>query len=130
MKPPAATAVPCSWLPHSNRRLVEQAAVRNGVRLSVGLEVDSVLLTKRLVEEGLGYSILANAAVQDDIAFGRLSVHSIERPGIRSTVMLTRLRERRNSRLAASWESLLIEQLQLLVTRGKWRDAAVWLGEY
>lgn len=115
-------------LPHSNRRLVEQAAVQNGVRLSVALEVDSVLLTKRLVEEGLGYSILANAAVQDDIAQGRLSAHPIERPGIRSTVMLTRLRERRNSRLAASWESLLIEQLQLLVTRGKW-DAAVWLGE-
>lgn len=117
-------------LPHSNRRLVEQAAVQNGVRLSVGLEVDSVLLTKRLVEEGLGYSILANAAVQDDIALGRLSVHPIERPGIRSTVMLTRLRERRNSRLAASWESLLIEQLQLLVTQGKWKDAAVWLGEH
>lgn len=116
-------------LPHSNRRLVEQAAVQNGIRLKVDLEVDSVLLTKRLVEEGLGYSILANAAVQDDIALGRLSVHAIARPGIRSTVTLTSLRERRNSRLAASWENLLIQQLRLLVTEGKWKDAAVWLGE-
>lgn len=114
-------------LPHSNRRLVEQAAVQNGVRLKIEVEVDSVDLTKRLVQAGLGYSILANAAVQDEIAQKKLVAHSIERPAIRSTVNLTTLRERRTSRLAASWETLLITHLKFLVTQGAWKDAAVWL---
>lgn len=115
-------------LPHSNRRLVDQAAVQSGVRLNVAFEVDSVALTKRLVAEGQGYSILAHAAVQQDIAAGLISGHTIERPGIRSVVSLTILRDRRPSRLATSWENLLVKTLKRLVTEGEWSKATTWLG--
>ncbi|RVD80044.1 hypothetical protein [Pseudomonas koreensis] len=81
------------------------------------------------VAEGMGYSILAHAAVQEDIAKGLLVGHAIERPGIRSTVSLTTLRERRNSRLALSWEKILLETLEELVTVGAWKDATLWLGK-
>ncbi|MGG5288890.1 LysR family transcriptional regulator [Pseudomonas shirazensis] len=114
-------------LPHSNRRLVEQIAAQNAVRLNVVLEVDSVSLTKRLVAEGLGYSILAHAAVQEDVNSHTLVGHPIERPGIRSTVSLTRLRERRSSRLALSYEKILLETLEELVTVGAWKEATHWL---
>ncbi|WP_313629587.1 LysR family transcriptional regulator [Pseudomonas sp.] len=114
-------------LPHSNRRLVEQVAAQNGFRLNVAFEVDSVSLTKRLVSEGLGYSILAHAAVQEDIARGVLVGHAIDRPGIRSTVSLTTLKDRRTNRLAMSWESLLLETLEELVTTGEWKEATQWL---
>jgi LysR family nitrogen assimilation transcriptional regulator len=114
-------------LPHSNRRLVEQVAAQNGFRLNIAFEVDSVSLTKRLVSEGLGYSILAHAAVQEDIARGTLVGHTIDRPGIRSTVSLTTLRDRRSSRLALSWEKILLETLEELVTVGAWKDATQWL---
>lgn len=115
-------------LPHSNRRLLEQAAAQNGVRLKTLLEVDSVSLTKRLVSEGYGYSILAHAAVQQEVAQGVLMGHAIDRPGIRSVVSITTLKDRRRSRLAMSWEKILLETLEALVTQGVWKDAAVWLG--
>lgn len=92
-------------LPHSNRRLIEQVAAQSGFHLNVIFDVDSVSLTKRMVAEGMGYSILAHAAVQEDVAMGGgLVGHAIERPGIRSTVSLTTLKDRRSSRLALSWE--------------------------
>ncbi|WP_247847710.1 LysR substrate-binding domain-containing protein [Pseudomonas sp. A2] len=116
-------------LPHSNRRLVEQIAAQNAVRLNVVLEVDSVSLTKRLVAEGLGYSILAHAAVQEDMNSHTLVGHAIERPGIRSTVSLTRLRDRRSSRLALSYEKILLETLEELVTVGAWKEATHWLAQ-
>ncbi|KJZ53034.1 hypothetical protein VC36_25470 [Pseudomonas marginalis] len=50
------------------------------------------------------------------------------RPGIRSTVSLTTLKERRSSRLALSWEKILLETLEELVTVGAWKDATLWLG--
>ncbi|WP_144957846.1 LysR family transcriptional regulator [Pseudomonas oryzihabitans] len=115
-------------LPHSNRRLVEQVAAQNTVRLNVILEVDSVGLTKKLVAAGQGYSILAHAAVQQDIDRGELVGHEIERPGIRSTVSLARLKERRSSRLALSWEKIVLETLEELVTVGPWKEATHWLG--
>lgn len=115
-------------LPHSNRRLVEQVAAQNTVRLNVILEVDSVGLTKKLVAAGQGYSILAHAAVQQDIDRGELVGHEIERPGIRSTVALARLKERRSSRLALSWEKIVLETLEELVTVGAWKEATHWLG--
>lgn len=114
-------------LPHSNRRLIEQVAAQNGFQLNVIFDVDSVSLTKRLVSEGMGYSILAHAAVQEDVAKGTLVGHAIERPGIRSTVSLTTLKERRSSRLALSWEKILLETLEELVTTGAWKEATLWL---
>lgn len=44
----------------------------------------------------------ADTAVQEDIAKGILVGHAIERPGIRSTVSLATLKERRSSCLALS----------------------------
>lgn len=113
---------------HSNRRLIEQVAAQNCFQLNVVFDVDSVGLTKRLVAEGMGYSILTHAAVQKGIAKGILVGHAIERLGIRSTVPLTTLKDRRNSRLALSWEKFLLETLEDLVTVGAWKEATLWLG--
>lgn len=102
---------------------------QNSFQLNVVFDVDSVGLTKRLVAEGKGYSILAHAVVQEDIAKGILVGHAIERPGIRSTVSLTTLKDRRNSRLALSWEKVLLETLEDVVTVGAWRRPLFGLGE-
>ena len=102
-------------------------AAQNGFQLNVIFDVDSVSLTKRLVSEGMGYSILAHAAVQEDVAKGILVGHAIERPGIRSTVTLTTLKDRRSSRLALSWEKIWLQTLEELVTTSAWKDATHWL---
>jgi len=113
-------------LPHSNRRLVEQAAIQHGIRLRIELEVDSVALTKQLVKAGLGYSILTYVAIKEEIAHGELIAHSIERPAIRSTVAITTLRESRPSRLVNAWSAMLQEKLQRLITSEAWKTDVVW----
>lgn len=115
--------------PHSNRRLVEQAAIQHGVRLRIELEVDSVALTKSLVKAGMGFSILTHVAVQDETARGELIAHSIERPSIRSTVAITTLRQSRSSRLLSSWSTLLREKLRQLTTSADWNTDVVWLDD-
>jgi LysR family nitrogen assimilation transcriptional regulator len=113
-------------LPHSNRRLVEQAAIQHGVRLRVELEVDSVALTKQLVKAGLGYSILTQVAIKEEVSRGELVAYAIERPSIRSTVAITTLRENRRSRLVDAWSTLLREKLQALIANEIWKDDVVW----
>lgn len=116
-------------LPHSNRRLVEQAAIQHGIRLRIELEVDSVALTKQLVKAGVGYSTLTHVAIKEEIASGELVAHSIERPAIRSTVAITTLRESRPSRLVNAWSAMLEEKLRRLIKSEAWETDVVWFDE-
>ncbi|WP_076070886.1 LysR family transcriptional regulator [Sphingomonas montana] len=114
-------------LPHSNRRLIQQAALQNGVRLDVVLEADSVMLTKELVRRGDGYSIIAHAAVWRDVESGRLSGWPIERPALRSSVSIARLHDQRETPLMRSWIELQTDELRKLVKEGEWRSMATWI---
>jgi LysR family nitrogen assimilation transcriptional regulator len=113
-------------LPHSNRRLVEQAAIQHGIRLRVEIEVDSVALTKQLVKAGLGYSILTHVAIKDEVSRGEVVAYGIERPSIRSTVAITTLRESRPSRLVDAWSTMLQEKLQSLIASEGWKNDVIW----
>ena len=64
---------------HWIRRLVEAAAFRRGVALDRVRQVDGVLLTKEMVRNGLGATVLPFAAVQDDVARGALTYRPFER---------------------------------------------------
>lgn len=116
-------------MPHSNRRLVEQAAAQHGVRLKVALEVDSVSLTKQLVKSGEGYSILAYIAIQQEIASGELVAHRVERPSIRSNVAIATLRDTSASRFALAWIELLQQHLRRYLSLAPWRTEVQWLGD-
>ncbi len=78
---------------HNNRRLVEQAAVEHGVRLHIKIEVDSVSFAKAMVEQGLGYTILTYAAVQDELKRKRLTAFPIARPSLSTQVSIVVPRE-------------------------------------
>ncbi|ONO06891.1 LysR family transcriptional regulator [Burkholderia cenocepacia] len=114
-------------LPHSNRRLIDQAAVQHGVRLRVEFEIDSVALTKQLVRAGVGYSLLTYVAIQEELARGELKAIAIERPAIRSTVSISTLRENRPSRLVDAWIRLLKDKLFSFTREQTWSDQVVWL---
>jgi LysR family nitrogen assimilation transcriptional regulator len=77
---------------HNNRRLVENAAMEHGVQLRIKTEVDSVAFAKAMVEEGLGYTILTYAAVQDEVKRHRLCAYPIARPALLTMVNAVRLR--------------------------------------
>jgi LysR family nitrogen assimilation transcriptional regulator len=68
-------------LPHARhwiRRLVESAAFRRGIVLDQVLQADGVALTKEMVHDGLGYTVLPMIAVRDEIARGTLAFRPIE----------------------------------------------------
>jgi len=114
-------------MPHSNRRVIEHAAIQNGIRLRVELEVDSVALTKELVKAGVGYSILTSIAIRNEVASGELVAEAITRPSIRSTVAITTLRETPLSRFALDWMTMLRGKLTRFVGSEQWKEDIVWL---
>ncbi|WP_315714991.1 MULTISPECIES: LysR family transcriptional regulator [unclassified Bradyrhizobium] len=116
-------------LPHSNRRLIEQAAIQNGTRLNVAFEVDSVSMTKAMVRRGLGATILAHAAVVAEAKRGELTVRSIERPPLISTVSIGMPRERQPTWLADELLALMREVIAQSVADGAWPGAKI-IGDY
>lgn len=111
-------------LPHNNRRIAEQAAIQHGVRLRVRLEVDSVTLAKAMVKSGLGCTILAYAAVHEEVMRGELKVRVIERPALVSTVAISMLREHRTHKLPNELRQIAIAEVNKLVADGVWRRSA------
>jgi LysR family nitrogen assimilation transcriptional regulator len=111
-------------LPHNNRRIAEQAAIQHGVRLRVKLEVDSVMLAKAMVKNGIGCTILAYAAVHEEYMRGELKVRVIERPALVSTVAVATLREHRAHKLPNELRRTVIAEINRLVANGTWRRFA------
>ncbi len=74
---------------HGIRILLETVAARNGFRPNIALECDgSISLTKRLVMEGCGHTILPFAAVMEDVEAGRLHAVPLANPQIERCIAL------------------------------------------
>jgi len=68
-------------LPHPRhwiRRLVDNAAFRRGIVLDQVQQVDGVALTKEMVRDGAGHTVLPFVAVRDEVARGTLSFLPID----------------------------------------------------
>jgi LysR family nitrogen assimilation transcriptional regulator len=110
---------------HANRRLVENAAVEYGVRLRIKIEADSVAFAKAMVENGLGYTILTYAAVQDELARGRLTIHPIVRPTLSTKVAIVTLRDSHLPKATRDACALLHEVCRDLVRSKTWAGARI-----
>lgn len=115
-------------LPHSNRRLLDQASIQHGVRLRIVLEVDSVALTKALVMRGTGHSILTAAAVHEEVLAGTLRAFPIDRPPLTSTLAIATLRAARSSAPAEALKRILREVIHEFVDQGVWTGASRRIG--
>ena len=72
---------PRHWL----RRLLARAAFQRGLRLDAVFQADSVALTKDMVRNGLGCTILPGVAVRDETARGALVCRPIAQPALLTT---------------------------------------------
>ena len=109
---------------HGLRVLAEALAARHGFVLDVALECDgSIALTRRLVMDGCGCTLLPLAAVADEVAAGRLKAYRLVEPEVRRSVGLVLGRTRTPP--AALWEAarLVRAQAAALVESGAWPDA-------
>ncbi|HEY2757937.1 MAG TPA: LysR family transcriptional regulator [Pseudolabrys sp.] len=108
---------------HNNRRLVEQAAIEHGLRLRIKIEADSVAFAKALVEQGLGYTILTYAAVQEELMQERLTAYPIVRPTLSTQVSLVTLRDARRTKLIGAASEVLHDVCRTVVRGGGWSGA-------
>jgi LysR family nitrogen assimilation transcriptional regulator len=101
---------------------VEQAAAQHRIRLHLALEVDSVPLTKAMVQGGLGSTILTLAGVARELATGQLSVRPIHRPPLHSVIAIGQQQSSRGS-LVSSTAAVTREVIGALVASGAWPGA-------
>jgi LysR family nitrogen assimilation transcriptional regulator len=76
--------------PHGLREEVERAADREGFKLNIILEIDSLENIKALVAEGLGYTVSSQRVAKYGSAHGRLKYRVIGTPAIERSIYLAR----------------------------------------
>ena len=115
-------------LPHPRhwiRRVVDNAAFRRGVVLTRVQQVDGLALTKEMVRDGHGHTVLPLVAVRDEVARGSLvfrpidhdpllTIHAIaSRGGVAPAPFVTEVRR------------LLHDEMSNLARNGLWAGATV-----
>ena len=106
---------------HGLRETVERFAQERHAELDVVLEMDSLSRIKTLVARGSGYSILAHAAVHEELARGELVLIPIREPRLRRTIYLATNPLRAPRRAAREVERIMLEIVDELVRKGYWR---------
>lgn len=109
---------------HGLRLQAQSLADAAGISLNIALECDaSTSVTKQLVEEGCGCTILPLAAVADEVAQGRLRSARLVDPEVVRDVAIATARNR--PPVAQLWGIVrtIREQITRIVVAGNWPDA-------
>jgi LysR family nitrogen assimilation transcriptional regulator len=67
-------------MPNGGRVLLEEIARQRGVRLNVAMDVYSIHLIKKIVRDGLAYTVAFASAIADELASGQLAASRIVAP--------------------------------------------------
>lgn len=98
------------------RGLIDEAAETLGRSVSTTLEIDSAGLLKTLAADGLAAAVLPFAAVQREVASGKLSARLIVEPEITSDLTLIHLKDRPPSKVAKLLINLILDILEDVVS--------------
>jgi DNA-binding transcriptional LysR family regulator len=82
-------------MPNGGRVLLEEVARRRGVRLNVAMDVYSIHLIKKLVRDGLAYTIAFASSIADEIQTGQLAAARIAAPSMTQAFYLSTSSARR-----------------------------------
>lgn len=107
--------------PHGLRALAASWAERYGKPLKLAAEADnSTIISRRLVQAGLGCTVLPLGAVQEEVARGLLQARRLEGPGALREVAIATARNR--PPVSGSWELTreVRHVVAQLVTQGQW----------
>ena len=105
---------------HGLREIIEDFASQRGITVQVPVEMDSLTNMKALVSRGSAYSILARAAIVEELHRKTLIAVPICDPVLRRTVYLVRNPSRPATEAVFKVERLIIEIVGELVTKGRW----------
>lgn len=105
---------------HGLRDLIEERALSEDAHLNTVIDIDTYGQIKLLVEGGLGYSILPDAAVQPELRDGRLRTWPMGEPVLSRDLHLVRPCDRPLSNAVRAIEDLAHTTLVRLVREGVW----------
>lgn len=109
---------------HGLRLLAEALASRVGISLHVAMECDaSISVTKRLVQNGCGYTLLPLAAVTEEVAAGTLHAARLVGADVTREVALATARNRSGASELWSVIQTVRQQICDTVCNGGWPDA-------
>jgi len=110
--------------PHGLRVLIDRTLEKVGVTANVQMELDAMASTLGLVEEGVGYTILCDAAVRPLVAAGRIRSWPIEAPVMTRQLMLATSTQRPMSVATRVVAKLIRQQVADLFAQERPRTAA------
>ncbi|MDR6925881.1 LysR family transcriptional regulator [Pseudomonas sp. BE134] len=111
---------------HGLRLLVESLAGRYGFTTNIALECDgSISITKQLVLEKCGCTVLPAAAVMEEIKIGRLKSYRLEEPDVSRTVAIVWPKNRTTA--DGLWEvtQIIRQHAAAMVEQGMWPGASL-----
>lgn len=115
--------------PSGLRINLERAAETAGIKISPAMEVDSLELTKRLVEQGAGCAILAQRVFRTEAERATLVGVPIENPGLAQPVLWAVKPDWRLPRAVYNdLERVVIEEWYEAVNSGQWPGK--WLFDF
>jgi LysR family nitrogen assimilation transcriptional regulator len=110
---------------HWIRRLIDGAAFRHGVVLDRVQQADGVALSKEMVRNGLGCTVLPLAAVRDEVARGALMFRAIEHESLVTLHAIACRRLDEPAPFVTELRDLLRDVMVGLAASGDWAGAAV-----
>lgn len=108
---------------HGLRHLLQEHATTAGLALSTIVDVDSYNNIRALVMAGMGYSILPQNAIAEDVAAARLVAWPIADPHIRRSVHLAHSTDRPMSIAVTAVLEMTRDLLRAQVSDGVWAGA-------
>jgi LysR family transcriptional regulator, nitrogen assimilation regulatory protein len=105
---------------HSLRRLLDETASRQGVKLNCAQTIASVPQPRELVLRGIGYAILPHIAFAEPIAFNALRFAPLRNPDLRLRSWLALTPRREPTRAASCIHAPIRNVIMDLVEDGRW----------
>lgn len=111
---------------HGLRMMVESLANRYGFSANIALECDgSISITKRLVLENCGCTVLPQAAVVEEVKAGRLKSYRLEDPEIHRTVAIVWPKNRVTADGLWAVTQIIRQRAAEMVEQGTWPGATL-----
>jgi LysR family nitrogen assimilation transcriptional regulator len=111
-------------LPNGLRLMLDEAARKQGIALSVAIEVDSLVIMKDIVADGGVYTILPLHAVFDEVQSERLQAAPLVEPTLSRTLVLATTTQRPLTRASREIVRLIRQLVVELVDEGQWHGRA------
>lgn len=108
--------------PNSSRRLLDRWAEPAGLQLHPKVEVDDHMITRSLLEAGIGFALLTKGAIGRELAAGTLEARSLKPLAYWPLALLT-CTDHARSEAVDHVAEVLQETIEGLLTAGKWPGA-------